>query len=192
VPYSTGPCLPTDVWSGASTCPVDLDPTSLIGRAPALPRVLWLRTPPPCKGGLRCTMCPTAPDLASLERWTPVRHVSYSSRSYLPTGYGSRAPHVLRLWILPPYREGSGAATACPVVSCGLQTSSIKKSLAYLLVQLGTHVPNARTPVFKAPDVRVIMVLQDVRVGYVVNPYKTCGHAATLPDGATGRSQAAD
>jgi hypothetical protein len=88
-----------------------------------------------------------------------MRHVSYSSGSYLPTGYGSGAPHVLWLWILPPYREGSGAATACPVVSCGLQASSIKKSLACHIVQLGTHVPNARTPIFKASDVRVIMVL---------------------------------
>jgi hypothetical protein len=39
VPCSTGPCLPTEVGFGAATCPVALDPTSLIGRAPVPSRV---------------------------------------------------------------------------------------------------------------------------------------------------------
>jgi hypothetical protein len=50
-----------------------------------------------------------------------------------------------------PAREGSSAAT-CPAALCELHTSSIKKSLAVLLVQLGTHVPNAHTQVSKSPD----------------------------------------
>jgi hypothetical protein len=74
-------------------------------------------------------------------------------------------PHVLHLWILPtcrgglqsatspvapilpPYREGSGATTACPTVFCGPRASSVKKSLACLLVQLDTHVLDTRTHV---------------------------------------------
>jgi hypothetical protein len=82
---------------------------------------------------------------------------------------------VLWLEILPPYRESSGAATACPAVSCGPQPSNIKKSLAGMRVQLGSHVPNARTHVSKAHDARAIMGLQDVWEGSVFSTYKMCG-----------------
>jgi hypothetical protein len=91
-----------------------------------------------------------------------VYQVSYNPGSCLPAGECSGASRVQRLQILPPYREGSGAATACPAVSSGPRVSSVKKSLAGLPVQLATHVPDA-------PDVRVIMGLQDVR---------TCGYSA--------------
>jgi hypothetical protein len=47
-------------------------------------------------------------------------------------------------------------------------------------VQLGTYVPNTHAHVFKVPDIRVIMCLQDVRAGSVVNAYKACRHAATV------------
>jgi hypothetical protein len=50
-----------------------------------------------------------------------------------------------------------------PAAPCGPQVASIKKGLAVLPVQLGTHVSNARTHVSKALDIRVIMGLQDVR-----------------------------
>jgi hypothetical protein len=40
--------------SGAVMCHVAPYPASLFGRAPVLPRVLWLQTLPPCSGGLRC------------------------------------------------------------------------------------------------------------------------------------------
>jgi hypothetical protein len=56
---------------------------------------------------------------------------------------------------------GSGATT-CPAGPYGPQASSIKKSLAGVLVQLGKHVPNARVHVSKMPHVRAIMCLQDV------------------------------
>jgi hypothetical protein len=59
-------------------------------------------------------------------------------------------------------------------------------------MQVDTHVPNARMPVSKVPDVRAILVLQDVRAGCAVNACKTCGHVATVPDDATGRSHATD
>jgi hypothetical protein len=62
----------------------------------------------------------------------------------------------------------------------GPQASSIKKSLAGLSVQLGTHVPNARAHVSKAPHVRAIMHLQYVQAANVVNTYKACGHASTV------------
>jgi hypothetical protein len=61
-------------------------------------------TPDPL-GGLRCTMCPVAPDLASL--------------------------------------QGGLRATTCPAVLCGLQASSIKKSLAGLPLQPVSQVPSA-------------------------------------------------
>jgi hypothetical protein len=79
-------------------------------------------------------VCHTAPNLTSLQGRAPVHHVSYSSRSCLPTG------------------EGSDGTIACPAISCGPQASSIKKSLADLLVQLGSHVS-------KVPNVNAIMGL---------------------------------
>jgi hypothetical protein len=45
--------VPSRDGSGAATCPVALDPVSLLGRAPGLPRVPRHRTLPPCSGGLR-------------------------------------------------------------------------------------------------------------------------------------------
>jgi hypothetical protein len=47
-------------------------------------------------------------------------------------------------------------------------------------VQLDTHIPNARAHVSKAPDIRTIMSLQDVRAGSTVNVCKACRHAATV------------
>jgi hypothetical protein len=85
MPYSTGPCLPAKVGSGAATCLVALNPTFLIGRALVPPCVPWLRTPPPCKGGLRCATCPAALDSTSLQGRAPERFMSYGSRSCLPT-----------------------------------------------------------------------------------------------------------
>jgi hypothetical protein len=57
-----------------------------------------------------------------------------------------------------------GRALCChasygPLWAAGLKH---KKSLAGLPVQLDPRVPNKRTHVFKAPDVRAIMALQDV------------------------------
>jgi hypothetical protein len=106
------------------------------------------------------------------------------SRPHLPVREGSGAPRVLWLRILPPYQEGSGAAITCPAIFCGPQVSSIKKNLVDLPMQLGTYVPHTRAHVFKAPDIRAIMGLQDVR---------TSGYsAATVSGDATGRSHAAD
>jgi hypothetical protein len=159
------------------------DPAFLIGWAPTPPCVPWFvpRLPtrdgsgapcvlqlwilPPCKGGLQCATCPTALDLASLQGRAPVHHVSYSTGSCLHVGDDSRAPCVLRLQILPTYREGSGAATTCPVVSCGPRALNIKKSLAGLPVQLDLYVSSAHVHVSKAPDVRAIMGMQDMWTG---------------------------
>jgi hypothetical protein len=87
---------------GATTCTAAPDPVFLQGRASVchvsyssgsclLARqssvascVLQLQILPPCKGGLRCTTCPAAPDPASLHGRAPVHHVSYSSKSRLP------------------------------------------------------------------------------------------------------------
>jgi hypothetical protein len=81
-----------------------------------MPRVIELRILPPYRGGLRSAVCPTAPDPTSLQGRAPEHRMSYSSGYCLPAGEGSGAPHVLWLQILPPYREGSDATIACPVV----------------------------------------------------------------------------
>jgi hypothetical protein len=47
-------------------------------------------------------------------------------------------------------------------------------------MQLGTHISNIRAHISKVPDIRVIMGLQDVRVGSIVNVYKACRQAATV------------
>jgi hypothetical protein len=76
--------------------------------------------------------------------------------------------------------EVDSNATMYPAAPYGPLASSIKKSLAVLPVRLGTHVPNARTHISKAPDFRAIMGLQDVRTGSVVNACKACRQVATV------------
>jgi hypothetical protein len=87
--------------------------------------------------------------------------VSYSFGPHLPTEVGPDA-------------------VTCPAGAYGTRASSIKKNLAGLPVQLGTHVPNARTHVSNAPHVRAIMPMQDMQTGSVVNTCKACGQASTV------------
>jgi hypothetical protein len=54
VPYSSEPHFPVKVGSDAVTCPMASDLISQLRWAPALSRVLWLRTLPPNQGGSRC------------------------------------------------------------------------------------------------------------------------------------------
>jgi hypothetical protein len=119
-------------------------------------------------------------DPTSLQGRALVHHVSYSNGSCLPIREGSRAPRVLQLWILPPCREGSVAATTYPAVSCGPWVSNIKKSLAGLPVRQGSPIPIARVHISKAPNVRAIMGLHDVWAGNAVNASKMCGQTATV------------
>jgi hypothetical protein len=51
IPYTSGPCLPAR-WAPALPRHMAPNPASLLGRAPVLPRILWLRTSPPGWGGL--------------------------------------------------------------------------------------------------------------------------------------------
>jgi hypothetical protein len=166
---------------GAATCSTAPDLAFLIGRVPALPCVLWLWTPPLCKGVLWCITCSTAPDPSSLQGKASVCHVSYSFGVYLPVSEDSGAPCVLQLWLQPPCR-GELRSDTCPTtldpaslqkglrcrhrMPCGFlwaTTSNINKRLACLPMQIGSHVPNLRTHVSKASDVRVIICLQDMR-----------------------------
>jgi hypothetical protein len=141
-----------------------------------LPCVLHYQTLPPSQGGLQGC------------------HVSSSSRTCLPDRKGSdtvtciAAPDPLGgLWCTtcptvldPASLVGGLRVTTRPAVSFGSRASSIKKSLACLPVQLGLHVPNAHAHVSKAPDVRAIMGLQDMRADSAINVCKTCRHAATV------------
>jgi hypothetical protein len=98
-----------------------------------------------------------------------------------------------------------GAAT-CPATPSGPRTSNIKKSIAVLPMQLGTHVPNAHAQVFNAPA----QGLHDVRASSAVNTCKACTHvdtvrlqygvstmdhmsgSATMPSDSTARRHTAD
>jgi hypothetical protein len=134
------------VHSCAATYPVAPDLSSISRWAPVLSRVLQPRISPSCRGGLRCyhvshgpeprllaelssdaVTCSSAPDLASLSRWSPVLprgpglaspreelwrcHVSYGSGFCLPRGelrhchvFLSSGPHL-------PAEVNSDAAT---------------------------------------------------------------------------------
>jgi hypothetical protein len=114
--------------------------------------------------------------------------VSSGSGAHLPTKEGSGvatctvAPNPLgglRSIVCPTTPDpaslqGGLWATTRPTALRGPQALSIKKILASLPVQQGSHVPNARVPVSNAPDIRAIMGLQDVRAGTPINAYKTC------------------
>jgi hypothetical protein len=125
-------------------------------------------------------MCPIASELASWLRWAlALPRIIWLQSSPLDWG-GLRCCHV-------SYGSGSwlsaevdfGAATF-PGAPCGLRVSSIKKRVVDMHVQLGTHVPNARVHVSKAPHVRAVTHLQDMRAGGVVNTCKACVYASTV------------
>jgi hypothetical protein len=111
VSYDFGPRLPTEVGSGAAMCPMASNPASLSRWVPVLPCALWLWTPSPCRGGLRCchvssgsgphlpievgsdaAACPIAMDLASRPRRVPVlSHVSRFPKDRVPHIYKERS-----------------------------------------------------------------------------------------------------
>jgi hypothetical protein len=57
----------------------------------------------------------------------------------------------------PASLQGGFWAATHPAVPCGPWSSTIKKRLAGMRVQLDTHGPNTRAHVFNVPHVRVIM-----------------------------------
>jgi hypothetical protein len=66
-------------------------------RTPTLPRVPWLWTLPPCRGGLWCTTCHIALDPTSLQGRALERRVSHSSGSCLPSGRAPMlSPHAMK------------------------------------------------------------------------------------------------
>jgi hypothetical protein len=85
----------------------------------------------PDRVGSETAMCPVALDLAFLQGRAPVRHLSYSSRSYLPAGEGFGAPCVLQLWILHP--AGEGFRVTCPTVldPASLQGRALEHRVCY-------------------------------------------------------------
>jgi hypothetical protein len=117
----------------------------------------------PTDVGSGTTMFPTAPDLASLLKWTPALprvsqlrslppwrgelrccHVSHGSELWLPERGAPLLPRVPRLRALPSW-EGSSGATTCHTAPSGLCTTGIKKCLAALSTQLGSRVCKARS-----------------------------------------------
>jgi hypothetical protein len=68
---SFGPHLPAEVSSGAATCPMAPDLTSLPRWALALPHVTWLQALPPREESFGAVTCSSVTDLASMSRWAP-------------------------------------------------------------------------------------------------------------------------
>jgi hypothetical protein len=117
--YSSGPRLSSEVGSSAAMCTMALDFASHLSWAPALPRVLWLRTSPLDWGGLRrchvyygsrprlpsgvgsgAATCPMTLDLPSRLRWAPMLSCVLWLRTSPPGWGGLRCCHVSRgsLW----------------------------------------------------------------------------------------------
>jgi hypothetical protein len=119
----------------------------------------------PAEVGSGAATCPVAPNPASLQGSALVCKCPTASD---PTSLQGRA-------LEHRVSYDSGATTACPMVFYGLRASSIKKSLACPPMQLGMHVPIARTPVSKAPDVSAIMGLQIMWACCIVNACRMCG-----------------
>jgi hypothetical protein len=152
VPYSSEPCHPADVSSGAVTYPTAPDPASLMRWASALPCALWLQTILPCQSGLWCC------------------HVSSGSGPHLPAEVGSGAATclepsdlasqlgwapvsscILRLWTSPPCWEG--------LWHCHVSYNSqwvvgfMNKERHSRLTYAARHtISNERSRVSKAPD----------------------------------------
>jgi hypothetical protein len=126
-----------------------------------LPHVQWLQTLLPARKDSGAAMCVVVLDHTSLLKSAPV------------------PSRVLWLWAQPPCQEGSGAATRL-VVPCGSRATNIKKNLASMPTQLGSHVSKSRTHVSKAHDVRSIIGLQDVRTVYAFNACMVRGKTPTM------------
>jgi hypothetical protein len=109
VSRSSGPCLPALEGSGATMCFVAPDLASLLRRAPVLPRVPWLRTPPLRWGGLQCC------------------HVSHGSEPHLPTKEGSGGA-MYPTTLCGPRGSSAKEVAAGPVMRLG---SHVPKAHAY-------------------------------------------------------------
>jgi hypothetical protein len=126
VSYGPGSCLPTGVGFGVTTCPVALDPASLLGWAPALPHILRPWNLLPCWGGLWC------------------HHVSCNPGPCLPTRVGS---DVATCHAAPDPASLLGCAPVPPHVHShyGLWASRVKEIVVGPIVHLRlTHSPGAR------------------------------------------------
>jgi hypothetical protein len=75
-----GPCILTEVSSGAATCPSASSLASLLRWAPALPCVPGLRALPSWEGSSGATTCPTARGSAFLRGELWCCHVSHDPR----------------------------------------------------------------------------------------------------------------
>jgi hypothetical protein len=96
-------------------------------------------------------MCHAALDLASLSRWAPVLpRVLQLWTSHLRQGKLRRCHVSHGTGPRLPAGEGSGAVMH-PIVPCGPWASSIKKCLAGLAMQLGSHISKECSHVFKTP-----------------------------------------
>jgi hypothetical protein len=150
VPRGPGPHLLAELSSDAATCSSAPGLASLLRWAPTLPRVPWLSLP---------------------ERRAPaLPHVSHLPTSP-PCQGGLRSCHVA---LASPPREESSGAAMYPMAPSGLWTTGIKKSLATLGTQLGSHMYKARSCVTEAPARRAVQPLR----GHLSGPGSHCNYPA--------------
>jgi hypothetical protein len=140
----------------AATQPIASDHTSLQRWAPEPPHVPQPRTSPPCCGELWCCHVAHGPrphllaelssgaatrssalDLASLPRWALVLPCAPQLWTSPTCRGGLWRCHVA---LASPPREESSGATMYSMAPSGLWTTGIKKGLAALGTQLGSHV----------------------------------------------------
>jgi hypothetical protein len=132
MPRGTRPCLLAWEGSDAATCSAAMDPASLLGRAPALPRAPRPQTRLLAREGSDAATWPTALDLASILGRPPALPHAPWLRTLLPYSGGLWRCHVPR-GSEPSLtaQEGSNTAT-CPTALNGPRASGIKKGLAGL------------------------------------------------------------
>jgi hypothetical protein len=95
------PRLPAQEGSSADTCPVAPGLTSLSRRAPTLPRVPQLRTPPSCGGGLwRCHVSHNFlwVGASSIKKGLASLAMRLGSRVPKACSHASKAPASKQLW----------------------------------------------------------------------------------------------
>jgi hypothetical protein len=103
-----------------------------------------------------------APDLTSRQRWAPT------------------LPRVLWLRTLSPDQGEYRRCHASRRSQRATGLRYIEKGLAGLPIQLGSRVSKLCMHVFKTPNVRAIMSMQDARASCAFNACKTCGQFATI------------
>jgi hypothetical protein len=168
---SSGSMLP---W--ADTRPTAPDPASLLGWAPVLPRVSYLRTPPPYRRGSGATRGSRLRTLPHYRWGLQRRYVFHGSGSRLLIEMGYRA---VTCFVAPDPAFLLKLAPELPLVSWLRTLLPHRGRLRCYHVSCGSlRVVGLRNKERQAHQSR--WGLQDVRASDTIMTYKACRHAATV------------